>query len=151
MAFKKNPRVVTYYLFWLLDTLTFDQHILFFSEFFNGFSLAWYSTLKHNYKVGCISCEYLTCPLICCIRWPSLFMESGDDLRNKMVWFLVLPIGHPWNLFQPTLASWNSSNVSDYHNEYWIKSLSVNSIEIWIYELRLTLLLPIGQEIYLNL
>ncbi len=31
--------------FKLLDTLTFDQDMLFFSEFFNVFSLAWYSTL----------------------------------------------------------------------------------------------------------
>ncbi len=45
MAFKKKTSMVRYYLFSLLDTLTFDQHMLFFSEFFNGFSLAWYSTL----------------------------------------------------------------------------------------------------------
>ncbi len=36
------------YIFSLLDTLTFDQHMLFFLEMFNGFSylaLAWYLTL----------------------------------------------------------------------------------------------------------
>ncbi len=39
------------YFILLLDTLTFDQHVLFFSEMFNGFSLAWYSTLtNYNYN-----------------------------------------------------------------------------------------------------
>ncbi len=37
-------------IFILLDTLTFDQHMVFFSEFVNVFSLEWYSTLTgHNY------------------------------------------------------------------------------------------------------
>ncbi len=38
--------MVRYYVFPLLDTLTFDQHMLCFSEFCNGFSLAWSSTLR---------------------------------------------------------------------------------------------------------
>ncbi len=38
--------MATDFFFLLLDTLTFDQHKLFFSEFFNEFSLAWYSTLN---------------------------------------------------------------------------------------------------------
>ncbi len=42
MAFKKTPSKIRYYFLWLLDTSTFDQHMLFFSEF----SLSWYSTLK---------------------------------------------------------------------------------------------------------
>ncbi len=45
MAFKTKTSVVRY-SFLLLDTLTFEQHMVFFSDFFNGFSLAWYSTLK---------------------------------------------------------------------------------------------------------
>ncbi len=48
MAFKKKPSVLRYYFCPLLDTLTFDQYMLFFSEIVNGFSylaLAWYSAL----------------------------------------------------------------------------------------------------------
>ncbi len=45
MAFKKKSSMVQYFLL-LLDTLTFDQRMLFFSIFFNGFSSAWYSTFK---------------------------------------------------------------------------------------------------------
>ncbi len=45
-----------YYFFPLLDTLTFDQHMLFLSEMFNGFSylaLEWYSTLTVYLQFGC--------------------------------------------------------------------------------------------------
>ncbi len=38
--------MVKYYFFPLMDTLTIDQHMLFFSECFNGFSLPWYSMLR---------------------------------------------------------------------------------------------------------
>ncbi len=43
---KKKTSVARYYFIFLLDTLTFDQHMLIFTEFFNGFSLSWYSTLN---------------------------------------------------------------------------------------------------------
>ncbi len=39
----KNNLVVS---FFLIGYITFDQHMLFFSEFINEFSLTWYSTLK---------------------------------------------------------------------------------------------------------
>ncbi len=45
-----------FFILLLLDTLTFDQHILFFSESFNGFSLAWYSTLNNGFGRGALSC-----------------------------------------------------------------------------------------------
>ncbi len=52
MAFKKKSSMVRYYYFFpLLDTITFDQYKLFFSEFWYGFSylaLAWYSTLSYS-------------------------------------------------------------------------------------------------------
>ncbi len=47
MAFKKQ-KLAWPFIYFLLDTLTFDQHMLFFSEYFNGFLLAWYSTLINN-------------------------------------------------------------------------------------------------------
>ncbi len=37
---------IFFYYYWM-DTLTFDQHVI-FSEFLNGFSLAWYSILKNS-------------------------------------------------------------------------------------------------------
>ncbi len=37
MAFKINPGVVRYYNFLLMDTLTFDQHMLFFQNFLMDF------------------------------------------------------------------------------------------------------------------
>ncbi len=49
MAFKNKSSMVRYYFFSLLDTLIFDQYMLFLSEFWYGFSylaLAWYSMLK---------------------------------------------------------------------------------------------------------
>ncbi len=51
MAFKKKSSMVRYYFFSLLYTLTFDQCMLNFSEFWYGFSylaLAWYSTLSEK-------------------------------------------------------------------------------------------------------
>ncbi len=48
MAFKKNLVWWGFFFSPLLDTLTFDQYMLFFSEFWYGVSylaLAWYSTL----------------------------------------------------------------------------------------------------------
>ncbi len=41
-------------VFLLLDTLTIDQHIIFFSECFNGFSLAWYSTLTEQISMAIV-------------------------------------------------------------------------------------------------
>ncbi len=45
MALKKIAWQGTIF-FGILDTLTIDQHMLFFTIFFNGLSLAWYSTLS---------------------------------------------------------------------------------------------------------
>ncbi len=50
MAFKKTLAWQgIFFLLLLLNTLTLDQHMLLFSEFFNGFSVAWYSTLRDKY------------------------------------------------------------------------------------------------------
>ncbi len=47
MVFEKKSSGLRYYFcFSLLDTLTFDQHMLFFSDVFNGFLLVGYSTLN---------------------------------------------------------------------------------------------------------
>ncbi len=46
IAFKKKTSMIRYHVFGLLDTLTSDQHMLFFLDVFKGFSLAWYSTLN---------------------------------------------------------------------------------------------------------
>ncbi len=51
MTFKNKTSMVR--VFFLLDTLTFDQHILFLSEFFNGFSLEMYSTVQSVKKYVC--------------------------------------------------------------------------------------------------
>ncbi len=42
-----------YYVFPLLDTFTLYA---IFSEFFNGFSLAWYLTLKIYFNIKCFTC-----------------------------------------------------------------------------------------------
>ncbi len=58
MTFLKKSSMVRYYFFPSLDTLTFDQYMLFFSEFWYRFSylaLAWYSTLRNTNIEVCIN------------------------------------------------------------------------------------------------
>ncbi len=53
MAFKKpNQHGKVLLFFSLLDTSTLDQHMLILSEYFNGISIAHYSTLTESTKEG---------------------------------------------------------------------------------------------------
>ncbi len=57
MAFKKKKNLRGKKLIfrdYCVHYKSFDQHMLFFSDFFNGFSLAWYSTLKTMENCDCL-------------------------------------------------------------------------------------------------
>ncbi len=45
IAFKTKTNMVRYYHFFIIGYINHCQTYAIFSEFFNGFSLAWYSTL----------------------------------------------------------------------------------------------------------
>ncbi len=57
MAIKKKASMIRYYFFPLLDKVTFDQHMLFFKHFVDGFSYsasAWYATLNKTARLWSI-------------------------------------------------------------------------------------------------
>ncbi len=98
MAFKKKTSKERYYIFPLLDKVSFDQHMLFFSDFFNGFSYwasAWYSTLKFYsptqwvcrfefWKTECI-CKLLTKNLPKTSSNTFDWLWEAEEVRMKSV------------------------------------------------------------------
>ncbi len=126
--------MVRYYVFWLLDTLTFDQHILFFSELFNGFSLAWYSTLKrmlllwesptfHDFS-------YFKSPHSCTIYCEN-YVRKYCGCQSFLVWQIFVKIFRV-KLVGPHESIWTLWSISYWRGNDQHHTFNLFNFQFWV-------------------